>query len=500
MPLFRLQRRRSTPARRALHPGYTAFAVTAVITLLVVTSACSTYTDRMRDAQMAFATGDVEGAIGEVNTELEVQQIDEAPRDLGDENTLFLLERATMLQALGQYDSAARDMITVDDRLEWVDIQSDRADTVLRFIYSDAAGPYGAPAHERLVLNAMNMINFMAQGQHSSARVEARRFDLMQRYFLDDQSADIIGDILGMGHYLAGAAFEADGQFRAAARFYTAAYLHGTWPEDGDRLLDLVAMTGYRGSGLGELPDRAYALFDRAGKREAMSRGEYRETYLRGDTLIVIQTGLVPYLEPERVGLNRAIETAMASPYGSVHLDSETRRTALSLEAAGTLTWLNTATLTSSGIPTRRRVTLAAGDRNLALSSPIDLATQVEKAWEAVAGTALAAAITRAVARLAAGQGARAVAEEAASQTGRSDESSRAIGWLAGLATQTTLAARDRPDTRSWTTLPSDVHFVRLQLSEGDQPLEVRVNGRTDRRNVDIRPDSFQLFNFSRLR
>ncbi len=473
---------------------------TLLVVSLVVLAGCSTYTDRMYDAHRAFAGGDVEKAIGHVNSEIDVVEIDGLPVDLDNENTLFLLERATMLQAIGKYDSAARDMITVDDRLEWVDIRSDRTDQVLRFIYSDAAGTYSAPAHERLLINAMNMINFMAQGRHNSARVEARRFDILQRYFLDDQSADIIPDILGLGNYLAAAAFEANGQFREAARFYTAAYLHGTWPESEDRLLDLLAMTGYRGSGLGELPDSAHQLFDRARQRPSMSRSEYHQTHLLGDTLIVVQTGLVPYLEPERLGMERAIVRGLHSPYAALHLDSETRNMATTLYSAGQLNWINTTSLSHQGLPPRRRVVLEAGGQRLSLRSPIDLATQVEEAWKAVSATALAAAISRAVARAVAGEGARSVAQSVAESSERTEGASRAIGWIAGSVTKTTLSARDRPDTRSWTTLPADVHLVRMQLPQGPQRIQIQVNGRFDHRDATIHDDRFHVFNFSRLR
>ncbi len=494
MPCVRLQRRWSTvaPHRAAL--------LALLMILSVGALGCSTYSDRIRDAQMAFAGGQVEQALHHVNDELEVEELDEEPLSLGDENTLFLLERATMLQAIGHYDSAARDMVTVDDRLEWVDIQSDRGDQVLQFIYSDSAGAYTAPPHERLVLNAMNMINFMAMGRHSSARVEARRFDVLQRYFLDDQSAEIIADILGMGNYLAGAAFEADRQFSSAARFYTAAYLHGTWPEEEDRLLDLLAMTGYRGGGLGELTDGAQELFERAGQRQRPSRDEYRDNYLRGDTLVVVQTGMVPYLKPQRLGMERAIVRSLNSPYGPLFLDSDTSRRAHGLYAAGTMSWINTTEMSRQGLPSHRSVTLEAGGQQTALASPINLSSQVEKAWEAISAAALAAAITRAVARLAAGQGARKATQEIAKQSERAEGSAQALGWVAGLVTQGTLSARDRPDTRSWTTLASDVHLVRMQLPEGQQRIQVRVNGRSDHWDATIDDDSFQLFNFSRLR
>ena len=468
---------------------------------LLLTTGCSTYTDHTRDTQQAVVNGDIERGVHFLNEHLEVENLTEQPADLEGQKTLFLLERATLLQALGDYASASRDMIVIDDRMEWVDIQSDNADSILRYTYSDSTGSYRAPAHERLLLNTMNMINFLARGDTSGARVEARRFDVLQRFFLDDGSRQIISDILGFGNYLAAIAFEASGQYSSAVRFYSLAYAHGTWPEpDEERLLDLLAFTDYRGGGLGDMRDRLDSVFERLDSHPRPSRSTYREKHQTGDTLFVIQTGMVPYRQAERIGIERALRRSHRSPHVHIHLTTESSEQALKLVSMGVLNWLNTTSLSYDGIPSKRSVSLTVDGQTLRLQHPIDLASQVEESWDAIANTALAAAISRAIVRAGVGQGTRKATEAVARQSETLQGASSLIGWLVGTTVQTSLAAADTPDTRSWISLPSDIYLVRTQLPEGPQQVEVNVGGRRDVRTVDINPHRFQLFNFSRVR
>ena len=474
-----------------------AFAVIAVGLL----TGCASYTEQTRDARQALTAGEHERAIASLNEQLDVEELDEPPANLDDEKALLLLERATLLQALGRYDAASRDMIAVDDRFEWLDLGRDTADNILRYLYTDDAGPYRAPPHERLLLNTMNMINFMARGHYQSARVEARRFNLLQTHFLDDDSAKLIPDILGLGNYLAAAAFEASRSYDTAARYYTLAHIYGTWPEgDDDRLLDLITMTGYRGGGLGDLREDADDLLERAGERPRIDRRTYRQTHQSGDTLVVIQTGIAPYREARRISLTEALHRSRRSPYASIHIDAGTSQQAMALYSQGLVTWLNTTELSRQGLPSRRSARLNVDDRRIRLQNPVDIGSQIEQAWDAVSSTALAAAISRAVVRAAAGQTTRLIVREAARQSEATEQFAGILGWLSGLFLQASLAATDTPDTRSWTSLPDDIHLVRLQLPEGPRQLDVDIGSRRDQQQIDVNADRFQLVNFSRLR
>lgn len=462
---------------------------------------CSTYTDHTREAQRAVVSGNVEDAVLHLNRRMEVEEMDGLPANLEDDKVLFLLERATLLQALGNYESAARDMIHIDDRLEWVDFTGETQDNILRFVYTDDAGEYRAPPHERLLLNTMNMVNFLAMGDTEGARVEARRFDVMQNYYYDSDPEQVATNILGLGNYLAGVAFELAEQYDSSVRFYTDAYAYGVWPEaDEQRLLDLILLTGYRGQGLGERRDTVGDLFERADQRERPNRQTFRERHRSGDTLFVIQTGMVPYRRAERIGMARAIDRSRRTRHSSVHFEADTEEKALLLASSGSFNWLNYARLTNEGLPGQRSVSLNTGETTLRLGNPVHLSGQIEESWDEIANTALAAGISRAVARNVVGAGSAKATEAIVSQSERMEGASRLIGALTGATIKASMAAADTPDTRSWISLPADIHLVRMQLEPGPRELEIGVNGRTEHRSVDIHPTRFQLYNFSRLR
>lgn len=464
-----------------------------MLTLLWGSGACSSYTDYTRDAQRAVADGDVKKATWHLNEHLEVDEFAGQPRELSDEITLLLLERATLLQAQGNYEAAARDMQVIDDHLEWMDLGSSTADDILSFTYSDDAGDYEAPPHERLLLNTMNMINFLALGQDQSARVEARRFTVMRDFYLDSEPDEIVTSILGLGNYMAGVAFEVGEEYRDAVRYYVEAYSFGVWPEaDDERLLDLINLTGYDGRMLGARVDMVGDLFERANERPRVDRSTYETAHLAGDTLIIVQTGLVPYREAERIQIESALRRGKRARYSGRHLDDEILGGIDALQSSGRLNWLNTTSLSSEGLPSDRAASLTIEDTEFVLQYPINLTEQVKQEWEEIARLALAAGISRAVTRYVISEG---VGRGVEAITGSS-------GWgrLVRLFTSVSLSIADTPDTRSWTSLPDDIHMVRMQLPEGVLQMEVNVEGRVEHRDVEVRKNGFQLFNFSRLR
>ncbi len=475
--------------------------LTAAAIILAV-AGCATYTDHTREAQQQVVAGNVDGAILVLNEHLGVHEEPSAmPDRIDDDRVLFLLERATLFQAIGDYESASRDMMYIDDHLEWIDFTSEAADRILRFVYSDDAGEYRAPPHERLLLNSMNMINFLAMGNVNGARVEARRFNVMQEFYLANEPEEVSTQILGLGNYLAGVAFEASDQYRTAVRYYAAAFGFGVWPEETtERLVDMTALTGYRGAGMEQGREQFEAIIEQSRQVERPNRSEFKRRWGTGDTLMVIQTGMVPYRQAERIGMEQALSHTSSSRHAQIHFNSHTHEEAMLLSTAGTLNWLNTTSLTTDGLPQRRSVSVHVEDRTWDLDGPVHLSEQIVQEWQDIALAGLAAGITRAVARIAAGEGSRRITESIAESSGRSGGTSSFLGWLVGSAVSTTMAVADTPDTRSWTSLPADIHLVRTQLHPGPQSVRVQVDGQTDEKEVDISETRFQLLNFSRTR
>jgi hypothetical protein len=126
---------------------------------------------------------------------------------------------------------------------------------------------------------------------------------------------------------------------------------------------------------------------------------------------------------------------------------------------------------------------------------PIDTITHVDElvraSYEAAKGPIMASAITRMVARAAVGAG---VGVAAGKGSGNS-----AIGMLASMVTQASMAAADTPDTRSWATLPARIAISRLRLPAGKHTVRVVAQGVVREQTVDIPKAGFAVVNLTEL-
>ncbi len=70
---------------------------------------------------------------------------------------------------------------------------------------------------------------------------------------------------------------------------------------------------------------------------------------------------------------------------------------------------------------------------------------------------------------------------KAASSSGGGSSSSSAGAGLFGLAVNLTAVLTERADTRSWFTLPGEIHLARLSLPPGEYNVKIELHGRDER-------------------
>ena len=466
-----------------------------LICLLAATASCASYSEALVDTHTAVIRGDVDDAVMAINARMGVASVLEVPDVLEADNTLLLLERALLLQGQGRFALSARDMMAVDQRLEWLDIDKLNARDIAGYLYSEDVKNYRAPAYERLLLNTLNMINFLANYDVQGARVEARRFRIMESFYLDDAGNPLLPGLIALGNYLAGATFEASAEYDEAARFYARAWLYGIRDEDlRVRLRDLFRVSGYRGAGL-ESPFFVRML-EEAAQAGGMSRQAYRERHQSGDVLVIAQFGVVPYKKATRINATHALSLSSNS------MDARSRNEANALIVSGALTGVNFPQLSTQGLPRRDESSarISVDGSTISLFQGMNVAASVEQAWLGIAGKLMGAALTRALTRAVIGGGSRA-AGSAAMQS--SDSTAAAIGvlsWLVGTGTELAMNAADTPDTRSWTTLPAQIRIGRLQLSQGLHSAQIRVGAGADKQLFPVWEDRLNLINFSKIR
>lgn len=456
---------------------------------------CASYSTSIREAQVDLRAGRPQSALEVVNDRLEVDSAEAIPEDLKKNRVLLLLERATLLQALNRYALSARDMVAVNQRMEWLDIDGEKSADLAKYLYSASATPYRAPPYERMLLNTLNMVNFLAMGDNQGAKVEARRFRLLEEFFAEDDAA-LLSELLAVGNYLSGVAFEGARDYDIAIRHYGKAWSYGYRPPElRERIVALTRVTGWKGAGVATTENGLEDIIIEAELRGALLASEYRRQFVDGSVLVVVQSGLAPYKVPERLPIGAAL--VYLTYYDGRHgLSAAQVAHVRRLQAEGLVKWVNFPVLVES---TRQRsVDVFVEGSAVPKHRITNVSEQVRAAWKRIAGALMGAAILRMVARAVAGGATRAGSRVAAKA--KDAPAIGALGWLAGVALEGALAAADVPDTRSWTTLPAAIHLARVNVEPGNRRVAVKVGGRVDERTFEVTQGTTTVLNFSRVR
>jgi len=430
-------------------------------------TACATYSDRTQLAREALRVADYEASLTQFNKLLEVRDRTELPAEWKHNVPLVVLERATVLQAMGDYDWSARDFQAADKELELLDIARDGAGKVGQYIYSDSATKYKTSPTEKLSLNAMNLCNYLVRGQLDGAKIEAKRFTVMRTYFRDHDPEHEHG---AFGSYLAGVVYERLGNADEALRYYEEALQE----RDFATLRTVVPRLATRGSYRGP---RITAYLARATAAD-LAPGT-------GEVLVVAKVGLVPYKVPMRIPIGAAIGLA------GTYITGDPRILEHSMFKVVSYPELQEAhTLFSSA-------QVAVDGDEIPVDFASDLAAEIAAEYEELRPKILGAAITRMIVRAAAAEGARAAGRQAEGVGGL-------VGFLAAAAVEGTLVALDKPDTRSWSTLPGRVFIGRQRVAAGRHQVEVALTGPggQERRvyDVDVPADGFVVLDVTSLR
>ncbi|MDB4938744.1 MAG: hypothetical protein JWP87_5716 [Labilithrix sp.] len=422
--------------------------------MLSVTGCSAGLSERTREMRTALDAGDPRRAIAHLNGELGVSGDGERPRRLVGEQALLLLDRATLQQSIAQLANSKRDYEAADKAIDALDLSHGASDDVGRWVFSDAAGRYVAPPHEKLLVNVLNLVNYLETGDLSGARIEARRMSVMARYLKErDPRERRPSAALGVGSLLAGFAYEKSGNDEEAHRYYA----------------DANAVE-WRARSIS--PERT----------ETTGSGSDD-----GELLVVVGWGRVPHRVAQHVPIGLALTR------GSPFLAAGDRDAASRLAAQGLVTWVSYPTLAPER-PLDEVPTIVVDGRAVPLDATLDVAAEVRAEWRRIEGDVLAAAITRTVARVLVGK-----AIEGAANTSDKKEV-KAAGFLLSLFAQAAMSAADVPDTRSWETLPARIGIARVQLPPGEHRVLLRARGTEREGDVRATPGGWRAISLFALR
>jgi tetratricopeptide (TPR) repeat protein len=441
----------------------------ALVLGALLAAGCAGHAARTVQARRALDAHDAARALTLYNEELKVQKGSELPKTVSGDNAVLLLDRALVSQQLTAYADTSRDLESADKAVEMLDFSRSTSDEIGRYLFSDDTGPYKARPFEKLLINTMNMLSYLAQGDLAGAKIEARRLAVMQKY-LGQVADDPAQALLGPGSYLAGFVFERAGEPGEALRYYDEALRFASYPSLAGPVERLSARASYSSPRLHELAaqkptEPAYAADD-------------------ADVLVVVSYGRVPALHAERVPIGLALT------YAGLYMDPAREQAARRLAGQGLVTWINFPSL--EGSP---RSYAAPGvqldGRVLAVDTPTDVEQLVRAAYDKAKGPIFASAITRMIARGAVGAGAGVAASKAAD--------SGILGMVVALTAQAALTAADTPDTRSWATLPARVAVYRTRVPAGQHTVQAVVQGRTLSQRIDVGKGAFSVVAFTDL-
>jgi hypothetical protein len=161
--------------------------------------------------------------------------------------------------------------------------------------------------------------------------------------------------------------------------------------------------------------------------------------------------------------------------------------TANRLAAQGLVTWINYPELGKPhGAYDNPSVSLDADWVQLEGALAVDY--EAKRAWDDAKGPIMAAAITRMITRIVAGEALRQSTKDST------------LGALLSLGTQATLTAADTPDTRSWATLPARVAVGRMRVPPGKHRVVLTSRGQKRERIITLKPKDWAVAGITVLR
>ncbi|MCA9543087.1 MAG: hypothetical protein KC613_01820 [Myxococcales bacterium] len=451
--------------RTPLAPALLLLWVAAALT------GCGGYADTSQAFRASLTHGAPEEALLAVNEALGVPSAEMLPAEKQTETPLLLLERATILQALQQYKLSARDFQLADKDLIVLDLTSDTAGEIAKYMFSDDATVYKAPPHEKLLINTLNLLNYLAMGDAQGAKVEARRIVISQKY-LEGVTDEKRLSTMALASYLAGFAFEVAGEPEAAMRHYGDAKDAG-----GVATLERAVKTLAARSGAS---DPRLKVWTEGVSADSVDRDA-------ADVLVVVQTGMAPFKQSKRLPIGAAL-VAASDPGPGARLSRQEQRRAQAFAAKGVLKWINYPALRRARLP-EGPISVAVDGQAVESGNGLFVSQAVLAEFQRHEGSLIAGAITRMITR--------AVAGELSGAAANKGSNNGLAGLLVGLAVEGAMAAADTPDTRSWVTLPERIQVARARVAPGQRTITVRHLGRDHTATLDLQPGGWAVVNFS---
>jgi hypothetical protein len=391
---------------------------------LAALAACATYSDTIQFTEQSLARQDAKIALTAYSK----------LTPGGADRVLYLMNKGMLLRMAGEYGESTQALEEAKGAIEELKAVS-VTEQALSFVVNDATKSFIGEDFEQVGVHTYLALNYLEQKQLDAARVEALQVDVLLREKAQGAPVNAYQED-AFARYLTGIVYEDQREWSDAMIAYRKAY--EAYEKQRERFA--VAVPDTLKHDLIRLADRMELTEEAAqyrasfGIRETTSVEALLE---RGEIILTVHAGLAPIKREQAItALNpktgRFLRVAVPQYRSRGHPFAYARLSA------------------ESGSVTSSRVENVDAIAVKSLESHMPGIT------------------ARAVARMA--------AKDAAARAAAGNNRSAGQG-LAGLAINIAAVLSERADTRSWFTLPGEIHLARLSLPPGEHRVRIELRG-----------------------
>jgi len=398
-------------------PGAAAF--------LAMLAGCATFSDTIRSTERNLAQQQPKLAL------VEYEKLTPSSAD----RVLYLMNRGMLLRIAGDYEQSTHELEGAKKLIDTLRAVS-LSEQALSFAVNDSAQSFIGADFEQVMLHAYLALNYLEQRKLDAARVEALQADVLLRQIAPGSLIRPYAED-AFTRYLTGIVFEDEQEWSDAMIAYRKAYeayqgqlkrfgvtVPETLKHDLIRLADRMGLTQEA-----ERYRESFGIRDTLGAEALLDRGEI---------ILTVHAGLAPEKREHGITVinpntGRLLRLALPRYHSRGHPFAYAR---VSVE---------TQSATSS---------LVANIDAIAIKS-------LEARMPAITARALA----------------RMIAKDSVAKAAASGDSGSGGQALAGLAVNIAAVLTERADTRSWFTLPGEIHLARLSLPPGRYRGRIEFHG-----------------------
>lgn len=387
-------------------PGAAAF--------LAALAACATFSETIRSTERNLFQQQPKLALAEY----------EKLRPSSADRVLYLMNRGMLLRMVGDYEQSTRALEEAKNLIDNLRAAS-LSEQALSFAVNDAAQSFIGEDFEQVMVHAYLALNYLEQRRLDAARVEALQSDILLRQIAQGSPSSPYTED-AFTRYLTGIVYEDEREWSDAMIAYRKAYeaYQGQLDRFGVALPqtlkhDLIRLADRMG-----LAEEAEGYRKSFGINETLSASALAD---QGEIILTVHAGLAPAKREHAVtvlnpGTGRLLRLALPQYHSRGHPFSYAR--------------------------------VSVDSQSATTSRVVSIDTMAIKSLEARMPVITARAIARMIAK-------DSMAKAAAGDRGSSSQA------LLGAAVNIAAVLAERADTRSWFTLPGEIHLARMALPPG---------------------------------